>query len=125
MNSKYVDVSDVPRIDDHLHIGLGGSKTLEDRNRVIQRTVVDEDVLVTIAIVAGHDLAHLPVQFFDVVLLVVARRYDTDRLQCHLLERSFFAVYRSEATAGFGCVERSLTVLPLREKENFLWARYV
>jgi hypothetical protein len=78
------DVSEVARVDDDFDVRVGGSEAAEDGDGLVQRAVVDEDVFVGISADAGHHVADLAIEFFDVVLLVVTGGDNADCLQRNL-----------------------------------------
>src|SRR5450756_330141 len=82
------DVTEVPRVDDHLDARVRSADAAQDLDRAIAGGVVDEEVLVRVGLGAAvrlrawrqalHDTAHLAHDLVDVLLFVEAGSDDTE-----------------------------------------------
>src|ERR1041385_6689658 len=75
---RRADMSEITRIDDDLDVAVLCRERAQTLHCAVGRGVVDEDVLVRVARQRGDRVANLLVQFFDVLLFVVAAGDDAD-----------------------------------------------
>lgn len=74
------NVPEVAGVDDDLNVLINGRDGFENGNRVIGRSVVDEDVLVLVPANRRHDTADALIQLRHIRFLVVTGGQNTDRL---------------------------------------------
>ena len=77
---RRADVAEVPGIDNHPDIGVGGRNPLQDFNGAVARVVVDKNMLVAVPPHLGHHLSDAGIQLLDIFFLVETPRYDADSL---------------------------------------------
>jgi hypothetical protein len=85
-------VTEVARVYDDFDVFVFRGNRLQDGNGIVSGAVVDKDVFILVLADPNHDLAHLIVEGENILLLVIARRYDRDRLplpQAGLLRSPF------------------------------------